>query len=138
MALSQRAFTRLKEGLYCELRPSPIHGIGVFAIRAIPKGIDPLSSPLRVREIRMSHDQVGRLPRPVRKVVESLCYYDEAGFLIPYAGLNMVNMSIYLNHHKQPNLQMQPDGSFLTLTKVPAHTELTMDYDHSFGDTHRF
>jgi SET domain-containing protein len=129
---------RLKEGLYCELRPSPIHGIGVFAVRTIPKGIDPLSSPLRVREIRMRLDQVDRLPRSVRKVVESLCYYDNRGFLIPYAGLNVVNLSIYLNHHKHPNLQMQPNGSFLTLTKVPAHSELTMDYDQSFGDRHLF
>ncbi|MBM3370713.1 MAG: SET domain-containing protein-lysine N-methyltransferase [Burkholderiaceae bacterium] len=128
----------LRAELYCELRPSERHGIGVFAIRRIPKGIDPLVSRVKHREVRLSHEQVETLPRAIRKTLSMFCYYDEKGFLVPSSGLNVVEMAIYLNHDKQPNLRMQDDGSFTSLKSIRKGEELTMDYDHSFGATHRF
>jgi SET domain-containing protein len=136
--LANAALQGLRNELYCELRPSTRHGIGVFAIRSIPKGIDPLISRLKYRELRLSHEQVETLPRAIQKTLTMFCYYDEKGFLVPSTGLNIVEMAIYLNHDKQPNLRMQADGSFRSLKSIRKGDELTMDYDHSFGAVHKF
>jgi len=136
--LANAVLQGLRNELYCELRPSTRHGIGVFAIRSIPKGIDPLISPLKYRELRLSHEQVETLPRAIQKTLTMFCYYDEKGFLVPSTGLNIVEMAIYLNHDKQPNLRMQADGSFRSLKSIRKGDELTMDYDHSFGAVHKF
>ncbi|NDE46022.1 MAG: SET domain-containing protein-lysine N-methyltransferase, partial [Betaproteobacteria bacterium] len=136
--LSGALLQALRDELYCELRPSARHGIGVFAIRRIPKGIDPLVSRLKHRELRLSHEQVETLPQAIQKTLSMFCYYDEKGFLVPSTGLNVVDMAIYLNHDKAPNLRMQADGSFKSLVSIRKGEELTMDYDHSFGAVHRF
>ncbi|NCV55043.1 MAG: hypothetical protein EBW54_02355, partial [Betaproteobacteria bacterium] len=62
-ALAAALLEGLRKELYCELRPSTRHGIGVFAIRSIPKGIDPLVSRLKFRELRLSHSAVKTLPK---------------------------------------------------------------------------
>ena len=134
----QIAFERMLHSQYCELRPSSIHGIGVFALRSIPKGVDPFESPLKDKEVRIPHDQVKKLPRPVRRLMETFCYYDDTDFWVPVAGLNVVRISIYLNHSKQPNVRMLPDGSFRSLKRIAKDSEITMDYDDSFGCTHYF
>ncbi|NBO12396.1 MAG: SET domain-containing protein [Betaproteobacteria bacterium] len=137
-ALAAALLEGLRKELYCELRPSTRHGIGVFAIRSIPKGIDPLVSRLKFRELRLSHSAVKTLPKAVQKALKMFCYFDEAGFLVPSTGLNVVDMAVYLNHDKEPNLRMQSDGSFLSLLSIRKGEELTMDYDHSFGAVHSF
>ena len=70
--------------------------------------------------------------------METFCYYDDTDFWVPVAGLNVVRISIYLNHHKQPNVRMMPDGSFRSLKRIAKDSEITMDYDDSFGCTHYF
>jgi hypothetical protein len=40
----------LQQEVYCRLGISPLHGIGVFALRAIPKGVNPLKSWLKNKE----------------------------------------------------------------------------------------
>jgi hypothetical protein len=136
--LGRELLLRLREHQYCELRPSPIHGIGVFAIRAVPKGIDPLHSNFKDREIRIPKESVAGLPAGLRRLLKTFCYYDEAEFWIPSSGLNVARLSIYLNHHKQPNLEMLKDGSFRTLRRIARDEELTMDYDLSFEEVHHF
>jgi len=124
--------------VYCRLAVSPLHGIGVFALRSIPKGLDPLPSWLENSGVRFTHEELKALPRGVKKQVKTFCYYDEEGFIIPSIGMNSFDMSIYLNHSKTPNVKMKKSGKFLTLRAIRSGEELTMDYDHSFGDTHVF
>jgi SET domain-containing protein len=57
---------------------------------------------------------------------------------VPVVGLNVVNISIYINHSKKPNLIMNKDGSFTTMRKITTGEELLMDYDISFEEEHSF
>ena len=86
----------------------------------------------------MSHEEIDKLPAPLRRLLKTFCYYDEHKFMIPVAGLNHMNLSVYLNHSKQPNLEMLPDGRFRSLRRIDKDEEVTMDYDKSFGEIHRF
>ena len=124
--------------MYCRLGVSPIHGIGVFAVRAIEKGVDPLRSLVSHKEISFTREELKNLPKGVRKQIEMFCYYDDKEVLISTMGLNTMDYAIYINHSKTPNLIMKKSGRFETLTKIRVGDELFMDYDHSFGATHIF
>lgn len=134
----KRLLKHLSEEVYCRLGVSPIHGIGVFAVRTIEKGVDPLRSLVSHKEISFTREELKGLPKGVRKQIEMFCYYDDKEVLISTMGLNTMDYAIYINHSKTPNLVMKKSGRFETLTKIRAGDELFMDYDHSFGATHIF
>ena len=128
----------LVQEVFCRLGVSPLHGVGVFAIRPIKKGLNPIKSRAEHQEIKFTHDEIKTLPRGVRKQIEMFCYYDEEEVLISTMGMNTMDFTIYLNHSKQPNLRMTQDGGFEALRAIKIGEELTMDYDHSFGAEHHF
>ena len=134
----QRLLTHLRTEVYCKLGISPIHGIGVFALRTIPKGVNPLVSWISQDSILFTHQEIKGLPSGVKKQMRTFCYYDKKGYEVPRVGMNSMDMAIYLNHSKSPNLKMQEDGQFVALRAIRTGEELTMDYDDSFGDTHIF
>jgi SET domain-containing protein len=136
--LKKAILDHLAQEVFCRLGASALHGVGVFAIRSISKGSNPLQSRLKHREIKFSHDELKGLPPGVRKQIEMFCYYDESGVMISTMGMNTMDFSIYLNHSKKPNLRMQKDGSFEALRRIKIGEELTMDYDHSFDAEHYF
>jgi len=53
-----RILKHLQTEVYCRLGVSPIHGIGVFAIRDIPKGTQPLVSLLKIKEFSFSKKEI--------------------------------------------------------------------------------
>ena len=128
----------LVQDVFCRLGVSPLHGVGVFAIRPIAKGLNPLRSRVKHREVKFTHDEIKVLPPGVRKQIEMFCYYDEDGVMISSIGMNTMDFAIYVNHSKQPNLRMNKDGSFEALRPIRIGEELTMDYDHSFDAEHHF
>ena len=125
--LKKAIMDHLVQDVFCRLGASPLHGVGVFAIRPIKKGLNPLRSRTAYREIKFTHDEI-----------KMLCYYDDDEILISTMGMNTMDFSIYLNHSKQPNLRMTKDGGFEALRPIKIGEELTMDYDHSFGAEHHF
>ena len=134
----KKLFEHLQTEVFCRLGVSPVHGIGVFAISAIPKGINPLHSRLKFHEVKFTHDEVKKLPAGVRKEMKMFCYYDKKHVLVPEIGLNSMNMAVYLNHSKTPNVKYRKNGQLVTLRDIAKDEELMMDYDDSFGETHVF
>jgi len=134
----KKLLKHLTTEVYCRIGVSPLHGVGVFALRAIPRGLNPLPSWLDNAGVQFTHHELKLLPRGVKTQIKTFCYYDDDGFVIPSIGMNSFDMSIYLNHSKTPNVKMKKSGKFETLRAIRSGEELTMDYDHSFGDTHVF
>ncbi|MSQ74802.1 MAG: SET domain-containing protein [Rhodoferax sp.] len=128
----------LSQEVFCHLGVSPVHGIGVFAIRAIPKGVNPLRSRLKFEEIKFSHAEIKTLPRSVRTEIEIFCYCDKQAVSVPAIGLNAMNMAVYLNHSKKPNVEYKKNGQLTTLRSIKKGEELMMDYDVNFGEVHVF
>ena len=133
-----RLLKHLQTEVYCRLSISPVHGIGVFAIRDIPKGAKPLVSLLNIKEFTFSKKQVSILPASVKKEVRMFCYFDKDEYLIPSIGLNAMNMAFYMNHSKTPNVKYLKNNDIVTLRKIKANEELFFDYDLAFGDVHIF
>lgn len=133
-----RVLEHLQKEVYCHLGISKVHGIGVFAIRSIPKGVKPLVSLIKIKEFEFTNKEFKKLPASVRKEIEMFCYYDSKKHLIPSIGLNSMNMAFYMNHSKDPNVKYLKNGQIVTLRRIKANDELFFDYDDAFGEKHIF
>lgn len=113
------------------LKPSPIEGIGVFAIRDIPQGCrDMFGKPDAADEwITVSKNEVEALPPHARFLVGNYCLYDEANYFIPANGFKKMDVSLFLNHADQPNIISIDDGDYFeAIREIKAGEELFINY----------
>ena len=136
--LKERLRDHLRHEVYCKLGVSTIHGVGVFALRDIPKGTKPLKSMVTHKEKKFSRTELKDVPGSVRKHLSDFCLVEGGRVFVPRIGMNAVNISTYLNHSKTPNLFFNNDGELEALFDVKRGDEMTIDYDISFGDEHIF
>ena len=120
---------QLQQDTYVMLKPSPIEGIGVFAIRDIPKGCRTIFSTGIGDWIKLSFDEVEKLPPHSRNLVETYCLYDEETYFVPDYGFKLMDMVLYLNHSAQFNIVSVNDGEqFEALRDIKAGEELLVNY----------
>jgi hypothetical protein len=107
------------------LRPSRIHGLGVFAAEGIHRGqiISRFYPPLDVQFTREFYEA---LPPAERLFVDVYAYRS------PFTGLYILpgDHDRFMNHSQHPNVGMNPDGSLTTIALRPIRpgAELTCDY----------
>jgi len=134
----KRILEHFQTEVYCRLGISQVHGIGVFAIRSIPKGTKPLVSLIKIKEFDVSKKDIKKLPVSVRKEIETFCYHDSKKYSLPSIGLNAMNLAFYMNHSKKPNVRYEKSGDIVALKKIKTGEELFFDYDDAFDDKHSF
>jgi len=133
-----RLLHHLQHEVYCRIGVSPIHGVGVFALRNIPKGINPLVSWQTHREFTFTARELREIPAAVRAQLRLFCTYDATHTQVPAMGLNAMTLGMYLNHSKTPNIALRDVGQFETLRRIQKNEELLMDYDLAFDAPHDF
>jgi len=120
---------QLAEATYVMIKASPVHGIGVFAIRDIPKGTQDIFSQGVGEWIEVSKEEVEALPKHSRDLVENHCLFDEQSYFIPDYGFKLVDLVIYLNHSDTPNVISINDGErFEAIRDIVVGEELFVDY----------
>ncbi len=119
----------LSQETYVALKPSAIHGIGVFAIADIPKGCRELFSKNVGSWIKLPITDVEKLPDHSRSLIETYCLYDEENYFVPDYGFKVMDLVNYLNHSSNPNIVSINDGEYFeALMDIPAGTELFINY----------
>ncbi len=121
----------LSANSYIMLRPSPIEGVGVFAICDIPKGCrDMFSKPDAADKwISVSKEEVNALPPHSKFLVENYCLYDDANYFVPDHGFKKMDLALFLNHSDEPNIISIDDGDYFeTIRDIKAGEELLIDY----------
>ena len=114
---------------YVMLKPSPVHGIGVFAIKDIPKGCRSIFSKGTGGWVRLSFEEVEQLPAHSRNLVETYCLYDETHYFVPDYGFKLMDLVLYLNHSSTPNIASVNEGEeFEALRDIKEGEELLVDY----------
>ena len=114
---------------YVMIKPSPLHGIGVFAIRDIPKGTSNIFSKGVGDWIKVSKEEVDALPQHSKDLIENHCLFDEDFYFIPDYGFKLVDLVIYLNHSETPNVISLNDGEeFEAIRDIANGEELLVDY----------
>lgn len=127
--LKQRIFKKLKN-TYCRIGRSKIEGVGVVAIRPIPKNTNIFYGLSDPRAVRFKLIELKQLNAEVLKMIDDfLCLETDNTVLIPEYGLNGLNISFFLNYSNRPNVKTIDGGeNFVTLRQIKAGEELTVLY----------
>lgn len=121
----------LSSNTYVMLKPSPIEGIGVFAIADIPKGCRTMfGKPDAADEwITITKKEIESLPAPARFLVGNYCLYDEENYFVPAEGFKKMDMALFINHADTPNIISINDGDYFeAIRDIKAGEELLVDY----------
>ena len=128
----------LEKNIYCRLKPSPVHGIGVFAIRDIPKGTDPFGGLYNTRwkKIPLRRIMADKKISPEVKGFARAFYAVEKGTVFfPNHSLNAIDISFFLNHSDAPNVGALAGGAdFVALRDIKKWEELFSDH-RTYSDT---
>jgi SET domain-containing protein len=112
--------------VFLRLRPSPLHGIGVFAILDIPKGTYVFSGDneemvwVKASATNSSHKEVKNLYR-------DFCVLRDGKYGCP-RNFNVMTPAWYINHSDKPNLAADEKFDFYTTRRIKKGEELTLSY----------
>ena len=134
-----------REGLLNELagntwvmiKPSPIEGIGVFALQDIAKGCRSMFSRAIETEqwISISKTEVENLPAHAKALIENYCLYDADNYFVPDYGFKKMDLVNFLNHSDTPNIISINDGEFFeAIREIKQGEELLIDYGEIVND----
>ena len=119
----------LQNETYVTLKTSPIHGIGVFAIRDIPKGCKHFFSKNIGEWIKLPISDVEKLPAYSKELIETYCLYDDENYFVPDYGFKVMDLVNYLNHSNTPNIISVNDGVYFeAIRDIQCGEELLIDY----------
>ena len=123
--------TELCNNTYVMLKPSPIEGIGVFAVRDIAKGCrDMFCSPdENDKWISFSRKEVESFPTHAKFMVDNYCLFDKENYFVPDHGFKKIDIALFLNHSDTPNIISINDGDYFeAIGDIKAGEELVIDY----------
>ncbi len=121
----------LSNNTYVMLRPSAIEGVGVFAIRDIPKGCrDMFGKPDKAEDwITIPKKEIDTLPDHAQFLVGNYCLFDDENYYVPAQGFKKMDVSLFLNHSDNPNIISINDGDYFeAIRDIRAGEELLLDY----------
>ena len=105
---------------YCRLKPSKVEGVGVFAIKNIPKGINPFKGVKKQKWHKFQISELKILGKEILSLIDSFFVIHKDGSVyISDSGLNGMDISYFLNDSRHPNVKTINDGeNFITLKKI--------------------
>lgn len=127
------------EKTYCRLKISKIDGIGVFAIRDIPKNTNPFYGCIKHKWYNLKLSELRGLdPEVMKMVYDFYAFEDDETIVIPSCGFNGMDISFFLNQSKKPNVRLVDDGpNFITTKNIKKDEELSVsysDFDHRYKE----
>ena len=136
------------DGIWARIGRSKIGGVGVIAVRDIPRGQDPFPMPdgqsCGIGEyISVNPKELSKAPPGVKEMMNDFFAIErDGGQLMPVQGLNAMTTSYYLNHADsrkgKPNMQPRecncPVMCFYATRNIKKGEELLFDYVSAFGE----
>jgi hypothetical protein len=113
-----------------------IHIVGVYAIRDIPKGINPFKTLMGdcfgENPVVYIPNNDGRLQQ-TRSFLNEFFIGNASQFALPILGPNSISVVYFMNHSDTPNMTMEETEEcqfkiYKTRQAIPSGTELTLDY----------
>ena len=130
--MNKKQFLRSLGDVYCRLGVTK-HGVGVVAIRRIPKGTDPFKhcdAHGDVLEIPRAEFDAADAPEEAKELVRDFCALQDGVYFVPDYGIDAIDKSFFLNHSKTPNMVTHDQGeTFVAKRAIKKGEELTADYD---------
>ena len=127
------------DNTYVRIMTSKLHGVGVFAIKDIPKGTLPFqhtNSKCGINKFTKVHkDKLEGIDKSVIKMLDDFLGLDKDGFYdVPTEGLNSLDVSFYMNYSDKPNIDITYDDKcnfaiFKTNRVIKKGEELLINYN---------
>lgn len=137
--MNKKGFLNALNHAYCRLGVTK-HGVGVIAIRTIPKGTDPFKNAdpmgdvLKIPKVELDGFDA---PESAKNMVRDFCALQDGIYFVPNYGIDALTKNYYLNHSKKPNLMTPDKGeTFLAACDILEGEELTADYDNYHETAH--
>lgn len=139
-SMNKKAFLSALNHVYTRLGVTK-HGVGVIAIRTIPKGTDPLKNAdpegdvLRIPKAELDAFDA---PKEAKDLVRDFCALQDGIYFVPNYGIDALTKNYYLNHSSEPNMVTLDHGeTFIATRDILPGEELTADYD-TYHETDHF
>jgi SET domain-containing protein len=119
---------------YCRLRASKLEGVGVFAIRDIPKGKNPFLGIKNAKWHKFNIKELKRFDKEILKMIDDFFVIEKDGEVyIPETVFNGMDVSFFLNNSENPNLKVLGGGkdealNFKTIKRIKKGEELLVSY----------
>jgi len=125
--LASKLIAEAYNDIYCKLAPSPIHGVGVFAIKEIPPNTIIFR---RSGEcIKIDSKFLRRIDSNVSDLYKKLLRQQDDSILVPINGFSSIDMSFYVNHSNTPNARYDIENSLIvSKERIAIDEEITFDY----------
>lgn len=135
--MNKKQFLQSLNDVWCRLAVTK-HGVGVVAIRDIPKGIDPFKNcdpHGDVLEISEKELDAYDAPKEAKQLVRDFCALQDGVYFVPDYGIDAIDKSYFLNHSGTPNMVAKDKGEvFVTAHRIKKGEELVADY----GEYHEY
>jgi SET domain-containing protein len=116
---------------YVVLKPSSVAGVGVFALRDIPKGCRDMFSKPNPGDnwIKVPLAEVEKLPEHAKFLIWNYCLFDDENYFVPDYGFKKLELCLFLNHSDTPNLKSIDEGDYFeAIRDIAAGEELFIYY----------
>ena len=133
--MKKRLINNIKNDTYCRIGVSRVHGVGVIAVKDIPKNIFIFKVCKKSCDniIEITKKEIENVASGVKQMMDDYLDKVNGKYQVPESGLNNLNISWYLNHSDTPNVDItEPakDGFVLFKTNkdIRKGEELFIDY----------
>jgi SET domain-containing protein len=121
----QREPNAAHKHVFTRLKPSPIHGVGVFAIIRIKKGTR-LFQDENDEITWIDEKEVRHLPKGLKKLYDDFAVVKDGKYGC-LSNFNRLTMGWYLNDSNDPNVAVDNEYNMFALRDIEEGEELTID-----------
>ena len=116
------------DNIYVRLQPSKIHGVGVFAIKNIPKNFTVFKSTCSYKKPPIN--LLSNLSEAEKDYYFDFFVREDDCIYLPSIPAQTIDISFFMNHDStNPNVKYDYDlDSFITLKPIKVGAELVYDY----------
>lgn len=130
--IAKKLVKDLEENIYCRLRPSPVHGIGVFAIRDIPNGQELFKTFLNYELTPVPIEMIADNPRidiAVKQLANDMFPLHDGRLYMYRRGLNAIDIGFFINHSKKANVVIDDTSACFAARRIKKGEELFANYE---------
>ena len=133
MSIKRRILEHLENNIYCRLKPSNLHGVGVFAIRKIPKNTNPFKEFGRNVKLIIPKSELNGIDENVKKLLSDFMVNSEDKQMILLNSMSQSHYKYYLNTGIDPNVTYLINETYKTIRDIDMNEELIMNYEKDYS-----
>lgn len=131
-SIAEKLVNDLEENVYCRLQPSKLHGIGIFAIRDIPKGQELFKTFVNYELTPVPVELIDNNPKidpAVRQLAHDMYPLHNGKLYMYRKGMNAIDIGFFINHSDAPNVFFDDMSAVFAARDIKRGEELVSDYE---------